>query len=96
MTPAFEWDDSKAESNLQKHWVPFEEAATIFADPFAAIFSDPDHSEEEIREIVVGISERNRLLVVSFTERNEVVRIISARKATKRERRMHEDNPMGT
>ena len=64
-------------------------------DPLAAIFPDPDHSADEVREIVVGQSERNRLLVVSFTERGENIRIISARAATPRERKKHEENPMG-
>jgi uncharacterized DUF497 family protein len=75
--------------------VSFEEAATVFANPLAAIFPDPDHSEQEHREIIVGHSDRHRLLVVSFTERGETIRIISARKATKRERKDYEDNPMG-
>ena len=66
-----------------------------FADPLAAIFSDPDHSDEEVREILVGHSERNRLLVVSFTERDGNIRIISARVASAGERRNHEENQMG-
>lgn len=95
MGASFEWDDQKALSNQQKHGVAFLEAATAFADPLAAIFPDPDHSVDEIREIIIGESERNRLLVVSFTERGEVIRIISARVATPRERKNHEDNPLG-
>jgi uncharacterized DUF497 family protein len=95
MSPTFEWDESKARANQQKHGVTFDEAATVFADPLAAIFPDPDHSQDEVREIIVGHSERNRLLVVSFTERGEAVRIISARVATSRERQNHEENPMG-
>jgi hypothetical protein len=91
----FEWDDSKAEANLHKHGVSFAEAATAFADPLAAIFPDPDHSEDEVREILVGHSERGRLLIVSFTERPPNIRVISARAATPAERRNHEDNPMG-
>lgn len=91
----FEWDETKAEANLRKHAVSFPEAATAFADPLAAIFPDPDHSEEEVREILVGHSERNRLLVVSFTERGANIRIISARVASAGERRRHEENPMG-
>jgi uncharacterized DUF497 family protein len=94
MAPAFEWDETKAQSNLQKHGVSFAEAETVFANPLAAIFPDPEHSHEEIREIVVGHSERNRLLIVSFTERGENVRIISARAATPRERKDFEENPM--
>ena len=91
----FEWDEAKAEANLRKHGVSFPEASTAFADPLAAILPDPDHSDEEIREILVGHSERNRLLVVSFTERSENIRIISARVASAGERRNHEENPMG-
>lgn len=91
----FEWDDAKAATNERKHDVSFGEAATAFADPLAAIFPDPDHSDDETREVLVGFSERGRLLVVSFTERPPNLRIISARVATPRERRNHEDNPMG-
>lgn len=91
----FEWDDAKADSNKQKHGVSFHEAATAFADPLAAIFTDPDHSVDELREILVGYSESGRLLVVSFTERPPKLRIISARIATPGERRNHEENPMG-
>jgi uncharacterized DUF497 family protein len=91
----FEWDSAKAQSNLHKHGVSFDEAATAFADPLAAIFSDPDHSDEEEREILLGCSERNRLLVISFTERDQKLRIISARVATAGERRNHENNPLG-
>ena len=95
MTPSFEWDGDKAASNLAKHGVSFDEAATVFANPLAAIFSDPDHSEEELREIIVGHSDQNRLLIVSFTERGAAIRIISGRLATRRERKDYEENPMG-
>jgi uncharacterized DUF497 family protein len=95
MAMEFEWDDAKAASNEQKHGVSFPEAATAFADPLAAIFPDPDHSDDEVREILVGYSERGRLLVVSFTERPPNLRIITARVATPSERRNHEENPMG-
>lgn len=88
----FEWDEDKAASNERKHGVSFAEAATAFADPLAAIFPDPDHSNDEVREILVGYSERNRLLIVSFTERPPNLRIISARVASPRERRNHEEN----
>jgi len=91
----FEWDDAKAEANLQKHQVSFAEAATAFADPLAAIFSDSDHSDDEIREILVGHTERGRLLVVNFTERAGRIRVISARAASSSERLNHEKNPMG-
>jgi hypothetical protein len=91
----FEWDDTKAEANLRKHGVSFAEATTAFADPLAAIFPDPDHSDGEVREILVGYSERGRFLIVSFTERPPNLRVISARVATPSERRNHEENPMG-
>ncbi len=95
MSPSFEWDEEKALANQQKHGVSFEEAATVFANPLAAIFDDPDHSQDELREIVVGHSDRNRVLIVSFTERGGAVRIISARAATPRERKDYEENPLG-
>ena len=91
----FEWDRDKAESNRRKHGVTFAEASTAFADPLAALFPDPDHSDEEVREILIGYSERNRLLIVSFTERGENVRIICARVASVSERKNHEENPRG-
>jgi len=95
MSVEFEWDEEKAASNKKKHQVAFEEAATVFADPLAAIFDDEVHSAEEQREIIVGHSEKNRLLLVSFTERAGAIRIISARHATKRERKDYEENPHG-
>jgi uncharacterized DUF497 family protein len=91
----FEWDDAKAIANERKHRVSFDESTTVFHDPFAAVFQDPDHSTEEERQILVGYSERGRLLVVSFTERLPNLRIISARIATASERRNHEENPLG-
>jgi uncharacterized protein len=93
MSLEFEWDLEKAASNLKKHGVTFEEAATVFGDPLAAIFNDQVHSEEEQREIIVGHSAKNRLLLVCFTERAGAVRLISARRATKRERKDYEENP---
>jgi uncharacterized DUF497 family protein len=93
MSLEFEWDEDKAASNQKKHRVTFEEAATVFADPLAAIFDDEVHSAEEQREIIVGHSAENELLLVCFTERAGAIRIISARRATKRERRDHEENP---
>ena len=93
MTLEFEWDEDKASSNLKKHRVTFEEAATVFADPLAAIFDDEVHSEEEQREIIIGHSGENQLLLVCFTERAGAIRIISARRATKRERKDYEENP---
>jgi uncharacterized DUF497 family protein len=88
----FEWDEGKAASNNKKHGVTFEEAATVFGDPLAAIFDDEAHSKDEQREIIVGYSDKNRLLLVSFTERGDRIRIISARRATKQERKGHEEN----
>ena len=92
---SFEWDAQKAAVNERKHRVSFAEAATVFGDRLAAIFDDPDHSSDELREIIVGHSNRERLLIVSFTEREGAIRIISARKATPRERRDYEENPLG-
>lgn len=88
----FEWDPRKNAANQRKHDVSFQEALTVFADPMAKIFSDPDHSAEEQREIIIGSSTQRRLLIVCFTERGENVRIISARSATKREMRDYEQN----
>ena len=89
----FEWDRKKAESNLKKHGVSFEEATTVFSDPLAAIFDDEEHSDNERREIIIGYSRSNRLLLVSFVERVvNVIRIISARLSTKKERKDYEKN----
>ena len=88
----FEWDEDKAAANLRKHGVTFDEASSVFADSLAVIFDDEEHSLDEIREIMIGHSVLQRLLLVSFTERgDDLVRIISARKATKRERKDHEE-----
>jgi len=78
----FEWDESKAAANLKKHGVSFEEAKTVFYNPLAVIFDDEEHSTEEQREIIIGQSEINRLLLVCFTERPNAIRMISARLAT--------------
>jgi uncharacterized DUF497 family protein len=86
----FEWDREKASRNLRKHRVSFDEAVTVFYDPLSATFDDPEHSVDERRFITVGYSARGRLLVVSHSERDEVLRIISARLATRRERKRHE------
>jgi len=88
----FEWDPRKARQNLLKHGVSFEEALTVFADPLARIFDDQDHSIEEQRDIIVGHSIKERLLVVCFTAQGESVRIFSARKATRRERKDYEEH----
>ncbi len=95
MSLQFEWDEDKARSNARKHGVTFEEASSVLADSLAAIFTDEAHSVEESREIMVGHSAGGRLLVVSFTERGEAIRVISARQATKRERRDYEQRPLG-
>ncbi len=91
MNVSFEWDLAKARSNWRKHKVSFEDGISVFSDPFAKIFPDPDHSEDETREIVIGHSTRRGLLLVSFTERHNRIRIISARQATPRERKDYEE-----
>lgn len=87
----FDWDEAKGRSNLRKHGVSFDEAKTVFLDPLARVFDDPDHSIHERRELIVGRSLRSRLLFVFFVERGGKVRIISARKATKLEREDYEE-----
>ena len=86
----FEWDHQKAVSNLRKHGVSFEEGVSVFYDPLAASFVDPDHSLGEARFVAVGYSRQNRLLVVAYAERAEVIRIISVRDATSHEKKRHE------
>ncbi len=86
----FEWDGDKAAKNRTKHNVSFEEAVTVFYDPLAATFDDPDHSQGERRLITVGSSSQGHLLVVCHTERRGAVRLISARRATRHERKRHE------
>lgn len=88
----FEWDANKANTNQKKHAVTFEEVSTVFGDSLAVIFDDEQHSGEEQREIIIGRSDRNRILLVSFTEREDRIRIISARQASKRERTSNEEN----
>ena len=94
MSIQFEWDKNKAKTNLKKHKVSFDEASTVFSDPLALIFDDEEHStSEELREIIIGNSEKRRLLLTSFTERLEdIVRIISSRLATNHERKDYEEN----
>lgn len=94
MSLEFEWDPRKAAVNRRNHGVTFQEAATVFGDRLASIFTDEAHSIEEPRELIIGCSERKRLLLVSFTDRAGKVRIISARRATKRERQDYEENPI--
>jgi uncharacterized DUF497 family protein len=93
MSIDFEWDEDKALANKHKHGVTFDEATTVFENPLAVIFDDEAHSEAEQREIIVGHSTKNRLLLVCFTERAGAVRIISARRATKQERTDYEETP---
>jgi uncharacterized protein len=88
----FEWDPLKATKNLRNHGVSFDEARTVFNDPLARIFDDPEHSADEAREIIIGHSIMHRLLIVPFTERGSAIRVISARVATKREQRDYEEN----
>jgi len=93
MSFRFSWDENKAAANFIKHRVSFDEASTVFDDPLAFIFADETHSHDERREIIIGHSLNQRLLLVSFTERpNEIIRIITARLATKKERRNYEKN----
>ena len=87
----FTWDAAKATRNLSKHGVSFDEASTVFRDPIAVIFRDDDHSVGETREIILGQSLPGRVLLVSFVEVPEAVRIISARRADSRERRTYEE-----
>jgi uncharacterized DUF497 family protein len=91
MSQQFEWDDAKAASNAKKHGVSFIEAATVFNDPLARELYDEQHSMEEDRELLIGHSDKGRLLLVSFAARGNSIRIISARLATKRERKDHEE-----
>ena len=87
----YEWDPEKAKRNLRDNGVSFEEAATVFLDPLAMTYRDPDHSTEEDREITIGYSPKQRLLFVSHVQRRNRTRIISAREATRRERKQHEE-----
>ena len=87
----FEWNGKKAAANLTKHGISFEEAATVFGDPLAITFDDPDHSADEDRYLTFGVSSFNRLLVVSHTDRGNTLRIITARQVTNRERRIYEN-----
>jgi uncharacterized protein len=91
MPLTIEWDDRKAELNRKKHGVTFEEASTVFADSLSLTIPDPLHSEGEDRFVIVGRSEKQRVLVVVHTERGETIRLISARQATAHERRSYEE-----
>jgi len=87
----FEWDERKATANIKKHDVSFHEAGTVFGDPMAITFDDPEHSQSEHRFLTFGLSHFHRLLVVAHTDRGGTVRIISARAMTKRERKIYEE-----
>ena len=91
MSLSFEWDTSKAKANLVKHAVSFEEASTVFGDPLSLTIPDPAHSQVEDRFIVLGQSHQRKLLVVVHTERGDNIRIISARRASRRERKSYEE-----
>jgi len=91
MALEFEWDPHKAESNLKQHGVSFDDATTVFRDTLSITISDPDHSESENRFIDIGMSHRRELLVVSYTERKDKIRIVSARRATRAERKNYEE-----
>jgi uncharacterized DUF497 family protein len=86
-----EWDNRKAAANLRKHGVAFDEVVTALKDPLAVTYRDPDHSADESRFLTFGLSARRRILVVAHTDRGEVIRLISARSATRSERRAYEE-----
>jgi uncharacterized DUF497 family protein len=87
----FEWDEAKAVANENKHGVDFTEAMTVFADPLSLTGYDPDHSDDEDRYLTMGYSAEGRLLIISHTDRGDVIRIISAREASRAERKDYED-----
>lgn len=87
----FEWDEDKAKKNILKHQVSFDEAKTVFDDPFYIDFYDPDHSIAEDRYLIVGQSNRGHILIVSYTERVSSIRLISAREVTRQERKVYEE-----
>lgn len=92
MNFVFEWDENKAEINKRIHKVSFDEAQTVFIDDFSIMKPDVEHSVSEERLIIIGTSNKNRVLVVSYTERWDNIRIISARKATRNERKQYEED----
>lgn len=91
MKLGFEWDDEKAKANFKKHRVGFDEATTVFTDPFSVTIPDPKHSADEQRYVDIGNSDKGRVLVVVYTERGSNIRIISCRKATPSERMLYEE-----
>ena len=88
----FQWDENKARTNLAKHGVGFEEAATVFGDPLSLTIPDPAHSQNEDRFVILGTSHNGKLLVVVPTERGESIRLISARRASRQERKKYEES----
>ncbi|WP_211232819.1 BrnT family toxin [Desulfatirhabdium butyrativorans] len=86
----FDWNPKKAQKNIEKHGVSFDEAATVFSDPLSMTYDDPDHSYEENRYIIIGLSSRSELLFVSHSESEDTIRIISARRLTRKERKQYE------
>lgn len=87
----YEWNSAKAKTNLNEHGVSFEEATTAFLDPFALTFNDPDHSDDETREITIGSTVSQQVVFVSHCARGDRTRIISARKSTRNERKQYEE-----
>ncbi len=92
MSLRFEWDRDKATTNERKHGVTFAEASTAFRDPHSVSVPDPDHSAREARWLLLGVSKVGRLLVVAHTERGDAIRIVTARSATRRERKLYEED----
>jgi len=92
MNLLFEWDEKKEKENIRKHRISFEEAKTIFNDPFSITIHDPKHSINEARFIDIGLSTKENILIVVYTERKKVIRIISSRLATKKEQKEYEEN----
>ncbi len=95
MKTLFEWDEDKAQANLRKHDVSFEETQTVFNDPLEITIPDPDHSIDEGRFITIGESAKKRILVVVYTERRKNIRLINARQATRAERKKYEEKSFG-
>lgn len=93
MALQFEWDEAKADANVTKHGIAFQEATTVFQDPFLVTFFDELHSEYEDRFISIGESEQQRLLLISHTESDTTIRIISARNATRKEKAYYDQRP---
>lgn len=87
----FDWDEQKAAGNLHKHGVSFQEAATVFGDPLSDTFDDPDHSIDEQRFLIIGASDKGKLLIISHTDNGDIVRIINAREPTSGERKLYEE-----